>query len=795
MKISAKKLFSFINLKYSPEEFRQKVEETSNILTKIGFEVDSIEFEEDSLKGFVIANVIECTKHPESSKLSICKVNTGKETLQVLCGAPNVRTGINVILATQGAIIPKNGMIIQKTKLAGYESQGMICSADELSIGKNDGTILEIETPTTIGTPYYEHTNKNDAILEISITPNRGDALSYLGLSRELSAQNIGKLSQNVIKNENTKPLPIEIIENNLANSIFFGKIGNISYIPQFNEILTKCGISTTQIPLVNLLNYITEIYGQPMHLYDASKIKGTIRIRKSLDCEKLITISGQEIELKSGDIVIADEEKILSLAGIIGDIRSAISTETKEFILESCSFNRDLIFQTIRKYNIHTTASFRFERYVDSGNPEFFPQKLYAQQLTELTQTNFTHTFELPCKENSTVISCNTESISTKLGFTLTFQKIIEILTNLQFKCFGDASNFNIEVPSFRKSDVKQENDIVEEIIRSIGLEFCPRKILNINPSNNTYQIHKIKNHLARNLNEIITFPFVSQKDLTLFTPIENGIKLANPLNESTPYMRSNLIPSILHNISNSESLSQNSSTIFEIAKVFEKTPNQKPTEQTQICIARSGNNSINTPLQKHKEYNIFDIKEDTLNLIESIFNLKRESTTYKSISHNAFHPHQSFEIIIGRTTIAQISQIHPIICEEYKIKNKVFISTIFLENIPTKTNKSSIKPEYYPQILPNVKRELSIITSTNTTCLEILRSLQKITKNRFTASITDIFQTNEMKINNQQSLLISFEIFQKDKTLTSEEIEEIIQNSMQILKETIGASLRGNA
>ena len=790
MKISAKELFSIIHLNYNKESFRETVQNISNILTKVGFEVDSIEFEEDSLKGFLIANVEECKKHPESSKLSICKINTGKEILQVLCGAPNICAGINVILATQGAVIPKNGMVIQKTKLAGYESQGMVCSADELCTGQNDGSIIELDISTKVGTPYCEYINKNDAILEIAITPNRGDALSYKGIARELTAQGIGNTLSLSPKFEVTKPLNIEILEEGLANSIFFGKISDISFTPKIQEVLAKCGISSTKIPAVDVLNYTTELYGQPMHLYDSSKIKGSIRIRKSIEGEKLITISGQEITLQGGDIVISDEEKILSLAGIIGDSRSSVSSETKEFILESCSFNRDSIFKSIRKYNIHTAASFRFERYVDSGNSQIFPQKLIAQQFTSLIKNSFSHMFELQSSEIPNVIICSTPEIARILGFEVPFQQIIEILTKLGFECFGDAGNFKVTVPSFRKSDVKQINDIVEEIIRSIGVEACPRKNLEIVESRDSYSTYAIKLNLAQSLNEIITFPFVSEKDFTLFDSKENAIKLANSLNEETPYMRSSLIPSMLHNISTAQNLSCNSSALFEIAKVFGKNK-----EQIEICIARSGFSSINTPLQKEREYTIFDVKEDILSLIESVCGLKRESIIYKPITHSAFHPHQGFEMVIGRSVIATIAQIHPLVCEEYCVKNKVFVGTVYIGNIPVKTQKSSVKSGYKQSHLPNVQRELSIVVANEINCLEILRSLQKITKNRFTASIVDIFQNDSLKNSNKKSILLAFEIFQQESTLNSQEIETIMNESITALQESVQAVLRGNA
>jgi phenylalanyl-tRNA synthetase beta chain len=790
MKISVKELLNLINIGHTKESFKNIVSNIVETLTKIGLEVESVVFEEDALANFVIAKVEECKKHPESEKLSICSVNNGIETFQVLCGAPNVCKGLKVVFAQKGAVIPKNGMVIHKTKLAGFESQGMICSADELCVGVNNGKILEIENGI-VGTSYAEYIGKTDAIIDISITPNRGDCISYYGIARELVAQGIGTLPQlPAPNNEQLKLLSVEITCSELLKSAFFAKFNVVDSIKNVANVLNKSGINASKLPIINALNYITEVYGQPMHLYDASKINGRINIRKSQNGEKLITISGEEILLQEGDIVVADDEKILSLAGIIGDSRSMVTAETKEYILESCAFNRDSIFKTIRKYNIHTSASFRFERYVDCGNAGFFPQKVYAYKFTEIVKTQFIQSFDLPSKRSPFMIACSVSEITKILGFALPLNTIVELLTKLQFQCSGDEGNLKVVVPSFRVADVKQVHDIAEEIIRSIDFNQCPRKVLNTKIIQDDFKLHKIKAFLAKSLNEVITYPFVSQKDYILIGKEENAVMLQNPINGETPYMRASIIPSLLHNIAKAENLSIDGSAIFEVAKVFEK---QK--ESIEICIARSGFSTINNPLHKKREYSIFDIKEDVLSFLENIYGLKRESIVYRNITNNVFHPYQAFEITIGRNVIATITQIHPLVLEEYSIKNKVFIANIYFGNIPVKTSKLTVKSGYKPFVLPNIKRELSVIVANDITCLDILRNLQKATKNRFTASITDIFQNAELTKENKKSILISFDIFQDTKSLISNEIEELMNEIVGVLYSSVQGVIRTNA
>lgn len=793
MKISAKKLLSFIGLGYTNEDLRSQIENIAQVLTTVGFEVESIDYESAIYEGFVVAKVEECVKHPESTKLSVCTVNNGIKSFQVLCGAPNVRKSLKVVLAQKGAVIPKNGMVIQKTKIAGMESNGMICSADELCLGKNDGTILELDANAPVGTPYADYTQNTDAILDIAITPNRGDAISYQGIARELSARGIGNLPLIATPSTSLKPFEVEVEGNALAPSLFFGKFSAVEHIENVKSVLEKSGIKSVGIPIVDAINYTAELYGQPMHIYDATKIVGTIKVRTSKEGEKLVTISGQEITLMGGDIVIADDEKILSLAGIMGDARSAVSSQTKEYILEVCAFDRDLIFQSCRKYNINTTASFRYERYVDAGNSTVFPQKIIAYELLNVVKTQFTHSFEMQSKENPTVIVCSVKGISRIIGIDFTLDEIVKLLTNLSFTCTGDEGNLKVTVPSWRANDVKQMHDIAEEVLRSIDVRRCPRTMLDIKTVTGEFKIHAIKQFLASSLNEVITNPFISEKDYKLFTQdelFEKALILANPINEEHPYMRPSIIPSLLHNVAKAESVSCKNSSLFEVAKIFTNTE-----EKIEVCILRSGFSTINNPLHKERQYNIFDVKEDAISMLENIYGLKRDSIVYTSISRPLFHPHQAFEFSIGRNVVATVAQIHPLVLSEYSIRNKVFVANIHIANIPIKQAKSSVKAGYKHFVLPNIARELSIVVKEEVTCLDILRNLQKATKNRFTASITDIYQNESLVRDGKKSILISVEIFQHAATLTSAAIEAIMAEITDVLAVSVGSVVRKDA
>jgi phenylalanyl-tRNA synthetase beta chain len=787
MKISTQELFSLLSIK-AGHDTKEIIKTIAKDITNIGFEVDAIEFESDKYENFIVGHVQECAKHPNSQKLSICKVNTGKEILQVLCGAPNVRAGLKVVLATQGAIVPKNGFLIAKTKLAGFESQGMICSASEMGSQLDDGTIIELPSEAQTGTKYAEYIKKNDIILDIAITPNRGDALSYFGIAREIAAKGFGSLP--IFETKQTQPhntLPI-ILEESLVHSAFFGEFSGVQHVPNVLETLQKCGIQTTKFPIVNFLNYTTELYGQPMHLYDAQKIKGQIIVRFSKSGEKIITISGQEIELQEGDIVVADDEKILSLAGIIGDLRSAITPETQNFVLESCAFSRNYIFQTIRKYNIHTAASFRFERYINSGTSQFSPQLFSAEKFAKEIGVAFSKTFT---KVNTTIpnkITFTPSNIKNILGFEVTLQQIVEILQRLGFVCEVKNVEITATVPSWRYFDVSQIYDISEEILRFIGIEHCQIAKLPAQNAQTFSILTKAKNFISRNYDEIISLPFVSKKSFEMFANIENAITIPNPIDIEKPCLRSSILPSLLENISQCEKHSKNSSAIFEISKVF-YNKNGKPQEHTEICIVNHGYLPFSNPLHKQEKYTIFHVKESILNILTEVFGLKSNSLVFEQTNHIALHPHQAFNILLGKTIIAQIAQVHPLTLEDYEIKMPVFSGIIHTQSLPPVKNIKKI--EYKPQTLPPVYREISILLDSKIECGSILKTIQKIAKQRFNANIIEIFANEEMKALAKHSLLIEIEIYQ-EKTLNSNEIEELVAEVLSILNTTFNAKLR---
>lgn len=769
--------------------FGVKVQDIANTLTNLGFEVESIEFESEKYKNFVVGSVEECVKHPESEKLSICKVNNGKEILQVLCGAPNVRTGLKVVLAMQGAVIPKNGLIIKKTKLAGYESQGMICSADEMQSGGNDGTIIELPSESVTGTAYAEHIGKKDAILDISITPNRGDAISYYGIARELAAKGFGRLPQ-LKYTKCVNNLDVEIDEK-LVRSVFFGTFGGVKSVQDVSQLLEQCDAQVTKLPIVNLLNYVTEIYGQPMHLYDASKIKGAIEIRLSRKGEKLVTISGEEVELQGGDIVVADDEKILSLAGIIGDARSAVSHETTEYVLESCVFNRDSIFQTIRKYNIQTSASFRFERHVDAGSPVFFPQGIYAQEFVSKIGVDFSKVFSKENSERSGEITFSPEDIEEILGFYTDKKEIIKILQGLGFDCMENNNRITAIVPSWRHFDVSQVYDISEEILRFAGISNCKKVYLHGKYAEGVNLITKVKNFLSQSCDEIMSLPFVSREDSSFFGDNKDAIKLANPINSDEPYLRSCLVPSLLRNIAKAESNFHESSSLFEISKVFYRE-NDSLFEHQEICIMKHGFVPIHNPKSPQREYDIFDIKEEVLSFLKNVFNINIGSITYNKVSNNALHPHQAFDMLLGKTNMARIAQIHPLVLEKYGIKNRVFFGNIVVQNIPVKGGKSALKSGYKPFVLPNVKREISVLIKEEIQCSDVLHTLHKTANKRFTANILEIFSNEEIKKSGKKSFLIGLDIYQ-ERTLSGEEIEKIVSEAVNTLNINFEAKLRG--
>ncbi|MFN7039259.1 MAG: phenylalanine--tRNA ligase subunit beta, partial [Alphaproteobacteria bacterium] len=451
------------------------LEEICNKLTMIGLEVEEVIDKSLELKDFIIAEIISAEQHPNAEKLRVCKVNNGKEILQIVCAAPNARAGIKVVLAPIGAIIPANGMIIKKSKIRDVESEGMMCSLPELKIeGENNGTIIELDTDAKPGDNFVKYAELDDAVIEIVITANRGDCLGVYGVARELAAAGLGELKEINYKEYSADSASLINVEvkSDLCPAyygLYFSDIDNNKELEEYAKRLEAIGVKSHS-PIVDITNYISYCYGRPSHAYDADKIKGNIIVRSAKKDEKFKSLADIDYNL-TDELVIADEEKVLALAGIIGGANSACTEDTKNIFVEIALFDSISIAKTGRKFVIDTDARYKFERKLDPLFLDTSANIFYQILTSELNAKAHKIIKAVSGEFKPKHIQFNIDKIESMGGMNIPNETICDILSKLGFKFIQNGNILDLTIPSWR-NDIGIEADIVEEVLRIYGYD-----------------------------------------------------------------------------------------------------------------------------------------------------------------------------------------------------------------------------------------------------------------------------------------------------------------------------------
>ena len=764
-------------------------EQIDSSLTSIGLEVESITPIREDLKGFIVACVLECEKHPDADRLSICKVDIGTEILQVICGAPNVRSGIKVIFAPVGSIIPNGQFEIKKSKIRGIDSCGMLCSANELLLGTDSEGIVELPSTAPIGEQYRNWAELNDTILDISITPNRGDCASVLGIARDLSATGIGTFKTPEFKQFKSTP-NVNVKINDITDVTAFSmhKFSNLNQIAQAPVLKTYNKVyGTSEIPLVDIGNFVMYDIGQPTHIYDFDKIDGEISVRYSTSGEEFIPITTKtSIKLPSDLLIIADQSKILAVAGVMGDLRSSITNKTKNILIESAVFSPASVIKSSRSLNLKSESSYRFERGIDT--------KIHmdaANLISNLADIKPDGHFLFTKNEENRVVQFTFSNFEKRIGFAISGDVACNILLNLGFKFKSKTMEYlTLEIPSWRH-DISIEDDISEEIIRILGYDKIPQAPLSYHRNtdlNITSDETKIRKILSVSANEVISYSFFKPSDFGIFTSGFEKISVINPITTELSVMRDSIIPSLLANIAASEARNLFDSSLFEIGNIFNGTNHIKT-----LCIVQSGSHTNPSHFHEQRELDIFDIKLQVLYVLDKVYGISESRITFASIPEcAAYHPKQSFEIKIDDSKVGILSQIHPLLLAKFKISKRVFACEVNLEAIK-KHQTEKQKSHYSTTQLLDIKREISILVHQNIQYIQILNTIKSLEiTNISDISVLDVFSDEERIGKDLKSISLEFTITQSDKTLTKPELDDIINKIVNALSQKCGAILR---
>lgn len=777
------------------------VKEIEKILTDIGLEVENITDLSISLNDFIIAEIIAAEPHPNANKLKVCKVNDGSNILQIVCGASNARKGIKVVLAPLGSIIPANGMKIKASKIRDVESSGMLCSDEELGLAQISEGIKELPGNAPIGKKFVEFSELDDPVIEIGLTPNRGDCLGVYGIARDLAAAGAGRLKPldiNQYQGQYNAKMTITI--NNLNNcpaflARHFRNVKNKPSPSWLQNRLKSIGINPVSA-LVDITNYISYSFARPLHVYDASKIIGdNLIVRGAIAGEEFNALDSKSYKLKGGETIITDNSNILALGGVIGGLDSSCSIETKELWLESALFNPTNIAYTGRTHQIDSDARYRFERSVD---PEFIAKgvELATQMIIDICggeASDIISSGEIANAQK--YINFDINQVKRYTGLNIAKERMIEILYNLGFIINEDTDHMlKLQVPSWR-NDINENIDIVEEILRIYGydkliLTPLPELSLNAKPALDytQYKDRVCRRILAaRGMNEVVTWSFMSSEKAQYFHDINEKLKVLNPINTGLDVMRSTILPNLIDIIRKNNLRNFYNLAFFEVGPIFYTN---MPTDQG-ICIAgvRSGEDHEKNHYKEVRKIDLYDVKADIIALIKE-YGLNIDSIKFVENAPKYYHPFRSATIKLGNKIIGYFGEIHPKIIQIFDIKDKIQSFELFVDELPNikfKQKLASLEVSDY-QI---VNRDFAFIIEQDQPAIDLIKAIRATDNNLIKlVNIFDIYQGQGID-HNKKSIAINVQMQASNRTLTEEEINQI-SSKIIINTKKIGAILR---
>ena len=792
-------------MKFTLSWLKQHLETNSDIetilkkLTNIGLEVESSYNPSEALNGFIAAKIISTKPHPDADRLQLCLIDTGTEEIEIVCGAKNAKEGLTTIYAPVGSTIPASGMKLKKAKIRGIESSGMLCSEKELNLGDDSEGITELSGQISPGTSISKALDINDTYVEIAITPNRPDCLGIRGIARDLAAAGLGELiKEKQIKISTSKEnLPVFIdAENNFEGcTIFAGRLIKNITNNQSPDWLVKrlesIGIKSINC-LVDITNFINFDRGRPLHVYDANKINNKIGARDAKVGEKILALDGKDYELKPGMCVIADNEKVLGIGGIMGGNESGSTIETNDVFIESAYFDPIKTALSGRALNIISDSRYRFERGVD---PEYVIEglNLATQMILDLCggeagEISLVDNLKFQPKK----IKFDPKLVNKLTGIEIPNDKIVKILESLGF----DISNsWNVVVPSWRP-DIYGEADLVEEIVRIFGLDNIESEpLLNLDQptkpilTKKQKQIKMIKRSIAsKGLMETISYSFINNKESLNFGGGSSSLKIVNPISDELSEMRPTPLASLVSIADENFKKGYTDIGIFEVGPGFLGVEqDEQITIASGLRIGTHRSEGSGKDWQGFQKVSVFDAKEDVISVLE-LLNLNLESHKVERTAPDHYHPGRSGQIVTGGGDIlASFGELHPKIIKTKDFKVAVAFE-IYIDSINKQKIKSNLKIAPEISNLQPLKRDFSFVVSSDTEAQTIINTAKQSDK----SFIKDVKIFDQFLGENEKSIAIEVIIQPKEVTLTDEQIESISKKIIKSVEDKTKGKLR---
>ena len=773
-------------------------------LTSIGLEVESVEDAGARLKDFTVAYVVSAEKHPNADKLRLCMVDTGAgEPVQVVCGAPNAHAGMKAVFAKPGTIIPATGAELKIGTIRGVESRGMLCSIRELLLGDEHDGIIELAADAVVGDPAAKALGLTDPVIDVSITPNRGDATSVYGIARDLAAAGLGRLREGDLSPVPGKfSSPIQTIldfPENTQNAapMFAGRlIRGVKNGPSpkwLQDWLKAVGLRPISA-LVDVTNFISLDRGRPLHVFDAAKLKGNLRARFAKDGEQLVALDGKTYTLDSEMVVIADDAAARGIGGIMGGEDSSCTETTTDVFVESALFDPVRIARAGRILGIVSDARYRFERGVD---PEFVVPglELATKMILEFCGGEPGEVVVAGSPPNwKREIAFTPDAVLKLGGMDVPDDEIVRILARLGFKVEG-RSPMKVTPPSWR-SDVIGSADLVEEVVRIHGLDKVPsspmdRPSVIARPTLTSSQRRSriVRRTLAaRGFNETINFSFIPREHAKLFGGGDDERQLQNPIAADLDAMRPSVLPSLLAAAQRNAARGFSDVMLFELGAQFES--GMPEAQKTVAAGIRSGAGARSWTKAAHAA-DAFDAKADMLAALESAMNGPMTAPV-KQGAAAWYHPGRSGTLALGPKVLAYFGELHPKVLAAFDLKGPVSAFEVFMDAIPDSKAKSKARAPFAPSQFQPVERDFAFVVDAGVAADAIIKAAKGAERDLIER--IDIFDVYEGKgvLEGKKSLAISVRLQPKDKTLTDAEIEAIAAKLVAAVTKATGGTLR---
>lgn len=788
MKFNESWLREWVNPQCSTEELVER-------LTMSGLEVDAVTAATEPFSGVVVGCITDVSPHPDADKLNLCQVDTGAESLQIVCGARNVRVGLKAPFARVGAILP-SGLEIKAAELRGVQSAGMLCSATEVGLIETVRGLMELPDEAPVGMALRDYLQLDDTCIDVDLTPNRADCLSIRGIARDVAGAMGMMLAEQVfsdcdIESEDEVAIDIRASE---ACPRFLGRviagIDRDATTPMWmQERLRRCGLRPIS-PIVDVTNYVMIELGQPMHAYDRDKLNGPIGVRWSTAGEVLTLLDGKSVTLDDRTLLITDQDQPAGLAGIMGGQASAIGDQTSNLFLEVAYFDPASIIGRARDLGLHTDASHRFERGVD---PMLQHQAMAraTQLLIEIVGGQAGPVSEWVSEDDLPVnpeIVLTERHLTRLLGTTLEPEKVSQILENLGMTVTPIDGGWRVRAPSAR-FDIQIEVDLIEEVARIHGYDALPSEA----PSGSLTGLSLSETELdAQRLNlvmvergytEVINYTFIDPKKLEPMSRDSDALPLANPLSADLSVMRSSLIPGLLQTAQYNQRRQQSRIRLFESGICVTGTDGQW-SEESRFAALACGQAIPESRYEKDRDVSFHDLKGD----LEALLALSGSKVDWVTGSREYLHPWQSVDLMVDGTCIGWLGAIHPRWLGQLGFKGRAFGFELSLPAV----RKAQV-PAFDPvPVYPSVRRDLSIVMSDSVKWCDISRLIENNSDNL----LTNLVVFDEYKGpgigEGETSLALGIVLQDRSGTLKDEQVDAVISQIVDALNRELNVELR---